>query len=94
DHNSQGKTQRTASNAIQTAAPSAPTLLPDGMTRVVYHTSNDGLIYPANATEPARRVVSSSRETFQWKDPSSGASLRVSYPTEEVELIPVSLTGQ
>src|SRR5450755_4403217 len=84
DRNPQSKT-RTASSATQSTAPSAPTLLPDGVTRVVYQTSNDGLVYPENSIEPARRVVSRSRETFQWKDAKSGASLRVSYPTEEVE---------
>lgn len=64
--------------------------IPDGLTRVVYNTRDEGLVYPTNATEPVRRVRSRSRETLQWKDPGTGASLRVSYPTEEVELIPVS----
>jgi len=26
----------------------------------------------------------------QWKNPQTGASLRVSYPTEEVTLVPIS----
>lgn len=69
-------------------------LVPDGITRVVYGTSDEGLVYPAYAKEPVRRVRSRSRETLHWKDPGSGASLRVSYPTEDVELIPVSLSGQ
>ncbi len=89
DHKSQSKTPRAASTA-----PAAPDLRPDGMTRVVYHSSDEGLVYPANLTEPARRLVSRSRETFQWKDATNGASLRVSYPTEEVELVPVSLSVQ
>ncbi|MDQ6913156.1 MAG: hypothetical protein M3119_03305 [Verrucomicrobiota bacterium] len=89
DHTSPSKTPLTAS-----AVPAASTLRPDGMTRVVYHSSDEGLVYSANFTEPARRLVSRSRETFQWKDPSNGASLRVSYPTEEVELVPVSLSVQ
>ena len=29
------------------------------------------------------------RETLQWKNPATGASLQVSYPSEHVELIPV-----
>lgn len=66
------------------------TFVPDGMTRVVYNTRDEGLVYPENAAEPVRRVRSRSRETLQWKDPSTGASLRVSYPTEEVQLIPIS----
>jgi hypothetical protein len=93
DHTSQSKTQHIASNATPTA-PAGPTFLPDGMTRVVYDTSDDGLVYPTNLKEPARRLVSRSRETFQWRDASNGASLRVSYPTEEVELVPVSISVQ
>ena len=67
-----------------------PTLQPDGMTRVVYQTSDEGLVFPPNSPEPLRRVRSRSREILRWKNPSTGASLRVSYPTEDVELIPVS----
>src|SRR5215212_6767046 len=65
-------------------------LVPDGLTRVVYNRSDEGLVFPRNSAEPVRQVRSRSRETLQWKDPSTGASLRVSYPTEEVELVPVS----
>jgi hypothetical protein len=65
-------------------------LVPDGMTRVVYNTRDEGLVFPADTDEPVRRVRSVSRETLAFKDPSSGASLRVSYPTEDVRLIPVS----
>lgn len=89
DHASQSKTPRVAS-----AAPVASSLRPDGMTRVIYQSSDDGLVYPENLNEPARRLVSRSRETFQWRDASNGASLRVSYPTEEIELVPVSLSVQ
>ncbi|MDQ3313810.1 MAG: hypothetical protein M3505_04140 [Verrucomicrobiota bacterium] len=77
-----------AAPEIETTLPR--TLVPDGVTRVVYHTSDDGLVFPRNSEEPVRRLRSRSRETLQWKDPGTGASLRVSYPTEEVELIPVS----
>ncbi len=66
------------------------TLVPDGVTRVVYNTRDEGLVFPRSSAEPVRRVRSRSRETLQWKDPGSGASLRVSYPTEETELIPIS----
>ena len=90
--------ERGSRKTLPTIAATAPAkmqkLLPDGITRVVYDTSDDGLIYPANASEPVRRVRSRSRETLHWKDASSGASLRVSYPTEEVELIPISLSSQ
>lgn len=73
---------------IETTLPR--TLVPDGVTRVVYRTSDEGLVFPRNSEEPVRRLRSHSRETLQWKDTGTGASLRVSYPTEEVELIPVS----
>ena len=62
----------------------------EGITRVVYTRRDEGLTFPEDAEQPVRRVRSHSRETMQWKDPSTGASLRVSYPTEEVEFIPVS----
>lgn len=64
--------------------------VPVGVTRVVYGTRDEGLLFPANGDQPVRRLRARSRETLQWKDRSTGASLRVSYPTEEVELIPVS----
>jgi hypothetical protein len=35
-------------------------------------------------------VRSRTRETLRWRNPNTGASLRVSYPAEEVSLIPVS----
>ncbi len=65
-------------------------LLPDGVTRVVYGRTDEGLLFPRNAQQPVRRVRSISRETVRWKNPNTGASLRVSYPTDEVELIPVA----
>lgn len=78
-------------NRAGTARPEAPTtFVPDGLTRVVYHTRDEGLVYHNKADAPVRRLRSRARETLQWKEPGTGASLRVSYPTEEVELIPVS----
>lgn len=65
-------------------------MVPDGLTRVVYNTRDEGLHFPQNSDQPMRRRRARSRETLQWKDSQTGASLRVSYPTEEVELIPVS----
>ncbi|HEY0370188.1 MAG TPA: hypothetical protein VGC85_11370 [Chthoniobacterales bacterium] len=73
----------------RTIVPNESTLEPDGMTRVVYNRRNEGLVFPADSDRPVRRVRSRSHETLQWKNPETGASLRVSYPTEEVELIPV-----
>jgi len=66
------------------------TFVPAGASRIVYHTRDEGLLFPAGSTEPVRRVRSRTRETLQWQNPTTGASLRVSYPSEEVQLIPVS----
>lgn len=70
---------------------SAQSFVPDGLTRVVYNRSDEGLVFPSAAETPLRRVRSRSRETLQWKNPDTGASLRVSYPTDEVEFIPVAV---
>ncbi|MFL6529010.1 MAG: hypothetical protein ACJ8HU_08865 [Chthoniobacterales bacterium] len=80
--------------SIMTPAPRAVTTsessyVPDGITRVVYNTRNEGLVFPSDSDQPMRRVRSRSRETLHWKDPGTGASIRVSYPTEEIELVPV-----
>jgi negative regulator of sigma E activity len=64
--------------------------VPDGLTRVVYNRRDEGLVYPTSSAQPVRRVRSRGHETLQWTEPGTGASLRVSYPTDEVELIPVS----
>jgi HAMP domain-containing protein len=75
---------------------SAPTstaqLIPAGLTQVVYHTRDEGVHFPNNSGQPMRRVRSHTRETLRWRNPTTGASLRVSYPSEEVSLVPV--TGQ
>lgn len=66
--------------------------VPAGLTQVVYHTRDEGLRFPENSSEPMRRVRSHSRETLQWRNPKTGASLKISYPSEEVSLVPI--TGQ
>ncbi|HEV3410493.1 MAG TPA: hypothetical protein VG095_09365 [Chthoniobacterales bacterium] len=66
------------------------TLVPEGVTRVVYNTRDEGLIFPEASDQPIRRVRSRARETVAFRDRSSGATLRVSYPTEDVRFIPVS----
>jgi hypothetical protein len=82
-----------ATPAPLAVAPVSPAqFIPAGASRVVYHTQDEGLIFPSGSSEPVRRVRSRSRETWQWRNPNTGASLRVSYPSEEVQLIPV--TGQ
>ncbi|CAN5805270.1 hypothetical protein BH20VER1_BH20VER1_19230 [soil metagenome] len=74
------------------ALPPAPAniFVPEELTRVVYDQRDEGLIFPAGEQEPVRRVRSHTRETLAWRNPETGASLRVSYPAEEVRFIPVS----
>ena len=64
--------------------------VPEGVTRVVYGKRDEGLVFPGDGAQPMRRLRARSQETLQWRDADTGASLRVSYPTEEVELIPAS----
>ncbi len=75
--------------AIHTA-PAVDTMRPTALTQVVYNVRDEGLVFPAGSATPVRRVRQQSRETVQWRNPSTGASLRVSYPSEEVVLTPVS----
>ncbi len=65
-------------------------LLPVGLTQVTYRTQDEGLHFKQGAEQPVRRVRSRNQETLRWRNPETGASLRVSYPSEEVTLIPVS----
>jgi hypothetical protein len=74
---------------ISTTAPTSQ-FIPAGATQVVYHTRDEGLVFPSDSAQPVRRLRSMTRETQQWHNPATGASLRVSYPSEQVELIPVS----
>lgn len=68
----------------------AEKFVPAGATRVVYNTRNEGLHFADGSRQPLRRVRYQARQTWQWRNPTTGASLRVSYPSEEVMLIPVS----
>lgn len=75
----------------QTITPaSAGKFIPTGMTQVVYHTRDEGLVFAKGSENPVRRMRYQKRETLQWRQPDTGASLRVSYPSEEVVLMPVS----
>ena len=80
--------------APELPAPNADTVargyVAEGLTRVVYDRRDEGLTFPDDAEQPVRRVRSQSHETRQWRDASTGATLRVSYPTEEVEFIPIA----
>ncbi len=79
-----------ASSATPANALPVRHLVPEELTRVVYGTSDEGLVFPGNSEAPLRRMRSYSRETLRWKDQRTGASLRVSYPTDVVEYVPVS----
>ena len=65
-------------------------LVPAGLTQVVYHTRDEGLHYAGNSAEPMRRFRSQTRDILRWRNPNTGATLRISYPREEVSLTPVS----
>ena len=93
----EGPVQKRSSLAAITPAPAFSTnsnaqFVPAGLTQVVYRTRDEGLHFPNNSGQPMRRVRSHSRETLRWRNPTTGASLRISYPSEEVSLVPV--TGQ
>ncbi len=76
-----------------TPAPSAPVasgFQPSALTQVVYRQRDEGLVFSPNQSErPLRRVRYETRETMQWRNPQTGASLRVSYPAEQIVLTPV-----
>jgi hypothetical protein len=80
--------------AQNTATPSGPAisgLQPSALTQVVYRQRDEGLVFSPNQSERLlRRVRYETRETMQWRNPQTGASLRVSYPAEQVVLTPVS----
>jgi len=64
--------------------------LPAGATQVVYNTRDEGLQFAQGSEQPLRRLRYQTHQTWQWRNPTTGASLRVSYPSEEVVLIPIS----
>ncbi|PYK45588.1 MAG: hypothetical protein DME46_03830 [Verrucomicrobia bacterium] len=87
------KTKQTVASAtpfLQQKAAALPNYQATGLTQVVYSKRDEGLVFSPNAEAPSRRVRTAKRETLRWRDRRSGAQLAVSYPTEEVTLIPVS----
>ena len=80
--------------AQKTATPSVSRtsgFQPSALTQVVYRQRDEGLVFSPNQSERLlRRVRYDTRETMQWRNPQTGASLRVSYPAEQVVLTPVS----
>jgi hypothetical protein len=85
-----GGTQASATPSLEQRAAALPNYQPTGLTQVVYGRYDEGLVFPRGATQPARRVWTTKRETLRWRDRETGAQLAVSYPAEEVTLIPVS----
>jgi hypothetical protein len=71
-------------------SPSTDKFVPAGATRLVYNRRDEGLQFAGSSGQPLRRMRYQTHETWQWRNPTTGASLRVSYPSEEVVLIPVS----
>ena len=69
---------------------SSSKFVPSGATQVVYNTRDEGLQFADGWRQPLRRLRYQTQQTWQWRNSSTGASLRVSYPSEEVVLIPVS----
>jgi hypothetical protein len=63
---------------------------PAGGTNLVYNARDEGLHFADGSERPVRRVRYRTQQTWRWRNPETGASLRVSYPSEEVVLIPVS----
>jgi hypothetical protein len=87
------KTKQTIASAtpsLQQRVAALPNYQATGLTQVVYSKRDEGLVFPPGAEGPSRRVRTARRETLQWRDRQTGAQLAVSYPTEEVTLIPVS----
>ncbi len=79
-----------ASGSGTKAAAVSDRFIPSRATQVVYNTRDEGLHFAEGSPQPVRRLRYQTQETCQWRNPSTGASLRVSYPSEEVVLIPVS----
>ena len=64
---------------------------PAGLTQVVYSGRDEGLVFsPNELAAPRRRLRYETRQTMQWRNAQTGASVRVSYPAEQVFLTPVS----
>jgi hypothetical protein len=87
------KTKPTIASAMPTLeqkAAALPNYQATGLTQVVYGRYDEGLVFPRGAERPSRRVRTAKRETLRWRDQQTGAQLAVSYPTDEVTLIPVS----
>jgi hypothetical protein len=92
DHpaNNQAKVTALTPPPARITPASAGKFIPTGMTQIVYRTRDEGLVFAEGAENPVRRLRYRTRETLQWRQPDTGASLRVSYPSEEVVFMPIS----
>ena len=71
-------------------SPETGRFIPSGGTNVVYRARDEGLHFADGSERPVRRLRYQTQQTWRWRNPETGASLRVSYPSEEIVLIPVS----
>ena len=76
--------------ATEPQSTSANRFIPTGATQVVYNSRDEGLHFTDGSEGPMRRLRYQTQETLQWRNARTGESLRVSYPSEEVVLIPIS----
>ncbi len=79
-----------APSASETRSTSSGEFIPSAATQVVYNTRDEGLQFADASAQPLRRIRYQTHQTWQWRNPATGASLRVSYPSEEIVLIPIS----
>ena len=83
------ETQPAPLGAERSTSPSR--FVPAGGTNLVYNARDEGLHFADGSERPLRRVRYNTQQTWRWRNPETGASLRVSYPSEEIVLIPVSV---
>ena len=82
---------RSVSPPPESGSISRSRFVPAGGTNFVYNTRDEGLHFADGSEQPVRRVRYNTQQTWRWRNPETGASLRVSYPSEEVVLIPVAV---
>jgi len=90
ERGSAAKESAPVSSVMATRPTSANEFIPAGATQVVYNPRDEGLRFADGSQQPLRRLRYQTHQTWQWRNPTTGASLRVSYPSEEVVLVPVS----
>lgn len=63
--------------------------VPAKATRTLYAARDEGLVYPASNPVPSRRWRLAARDTLAWRNQATNAVITISYPREEVLLLPV-----